>query len=92
MGGIAGPALQSIISGSVQADEQGELQGALTGLISITSIAGPPMMTGLFSYFTKPGAPVHFSGAAFFMGFLLMLSSTFIAYKTLHTKKGKLAH
>lgn len=92
MGGIAGPALQSIISGSVQADEQGELQGALTGLISITSIAGPPMMTGLFSYFTKPGAPVHFSGAAFFMGFLLMLSSTFIAYKTLHTKKIKTAH
>lgn len=91
MGGITGPALQSIISGNVRADEQGELQGALTGLISITSIAGPPMMTGLFSYFTKPGAPVHFSGAAFFMGFLLMLSSAFIAYKTLHIKKIKKA-
>ena len=87
MGGIAGPALQSIISGSVPADEQGELQGGLTSLISLTSIVGPLMMTGLFSYFTKPGAPVHFSGVAFFMGFLLMLSSAFIAYKTLHTVK-----
>ncbi len=87
MGGIAGPALQSIISGSVPADEQGELQGGLTSLISLTSIVGPLMMTGLFSYFTKSGAPVHFSGVAFFMVFLLMLSSTFIAYKTLHTVK-----
>lgn len=84
LGGIAGPALQSIISGSVPANEQGELQGALTGLVSLTSIAGPPMMTGLFAYFTKPGAPVHFSGAAFLLGAILMLISAGIAYRSLH--------
>jgi len=61
LGGIAGPAIQSIMSSSVPANEQGELQGALTGLLSLTSIVGPPMMTGLFAYFTKPTAPVHFS-------------------------------
>jgi len=87
LGGIAGPALQSIISGNVPADEQGELQGALTSLLSLTSIAGPPMMTGLFSYFTKPGAPIHFSGAAFLLGSVLMLASTFMAYRTLKTAK-----
>ena len=87
LGGISGPALQSIISGNVPADEQGELQGALTSLISLTSIAGPPMMTGLFAYFTKPAAPVHFSGAAFLLGSLLMLISAFIAYRTLHPSK-----
>lgn len=38
LGGICGPALQSIISGNVAANEQGELQGALTSLISLTSI------------------------------------------------------
>lgn len=86
LGGIAGPAIQSIMSSSVPANEQGELQGALTGLVSLTSIAGPPMMTGLFAYFTKPGAPVHFSGAAFLMGALLMLASAVIAYRSLHTK------
>jgi len=84
LGGICGPALQSVISGNVPSNEQGELQGALTSLISVTSIAGPPMMTGLFSYFTKPGAPVHFSGAAFLLGGLLMLGSAIIAYRTLH--------
>lgn len=84
LGGIAGPAIQSIMSSSVPANEQGELQGALTGLLSLTSIVGPPMMTGLFAYFTKPAAPVHFSGAAFLLGGLLMLVSSVIAYKSLH--------
>ena len=86
LGGIAGPAIQSIMSGSVPANEQGELQGSLTGLVSLTSIAGPPMMTGLFAYFTKPSAPVHFSGAAFLLGGILMLTSAVIAYVTLHKK------
>ena len=86
LGGIAGPAIQSIMSSSVKANEQGELQGALTGLVSLTSIFGPLMMTGLFAYFTKPGAPVHFSGAAFLMGALLMLASAIIAYRSLHSK------
>jgi DHA1 family tetracycline resistance protein-like MFS transporter len=88
LGGIAGPAIQSIMSSSVPANEQGELQGALTGLLSLTSIVGPPMMTGLFAYFTKPTAPLHFSGAAFLLGALLMLLSSIIAYKSLR-QKGK---
>lgn len=86
LGGIAGPALQSVMSANVEANAQGELQGALTSLISITSIIGPPVMTGLFAYFTKTSAPVHFSGAAFLLGALLMFSSAFIAYKSLHIK------
>ncbi len=87
LGGIAGPAIQSILSSSVPANAQGELQGALTGLISLTSIAGPPMMTGLFAYFTKPSAPVHFSGAAFLLGAILMFTSALIAYRSLHPKR-----
>ena len=85
-GGIAGPALQSIISGAVPANEQGELQGALTSLMSATSIIGPPLMTNLFAYFTKPNGPVQFAGAPFLLGALLMVSSSFIAYNTLRRK------
>lgn len=84
LGGIAGPALQSIISVSVPANEQGELQGALTSLVSVTAMIGPPLMTGLFSYYTRPGAPIHFSGVAFFAGGILMLISAGIAYRALH--------
>jgi MFS transporter, DHA1 family, tetracycline resistance protein len=88
-GGICGPALQSIISGNVPANEQGELQGALTSLISLTSIFGPMLMTGLFSYFTGPKAPFHFSGAAFALGAVFMLGSAFIAYYTLEKVRVK---
>lgn len=87
LGGITGPALQSIITGNVAANEQGELQGIIAGMVSLTSIAGPPVMTGLFSYFTKPGAPVHFPGSAFLLGSVFMLLSAYIAYRTLKTKK-----
>src|SRR5690606_26988959 len=60
LGAIAGPALQGIISTQVPANEQGELQGALTSLMSVTSIIGPLLMNNLFSYFTSSGAPVYF--------------------------------
>lgn len=87
LGGIAGPALQSIISGQVPSNEQGELQGALTSLMSLTSIVGPLVMTYLFAYFTKNNAPVHFAGAPFLLGAVLMLVSAVISYYALHTRK-----
>jgi MFS transporter, DHA1 family, tetracycline resistance protein len=89
LGGICGPALQSIISSNVPSNEQGELQGALTSLISLTSIFGPMLMTGLFSYFTGPKAPFHFSGAAFALGAVFMLGSAFIAYYTLEKVRAR---
>ena len=86
-GGIAGPALQAIMAGHVPPTEQGELQGALTSLMSATAIIGPPIMTGLFSYFTKPTAPVHFPGAPFLLGGILMLGSAVVAYWALKHEK-----
>lgn len=87
LGGISGPALQSIISSHVPANEQGELQGALTSLISSTTIVGPLMMTSLFSYFVSPKAPVYFPGVSFLLGFLLMTSSAIWAYISLKKEK-----
>src|SRR5450631_1107200 len=83
LGGIAGPALQSTISGHVPANAQGELQGSLTSLMSITLIIGPVMMTNLFSFFTSDHAPFLFPGASFVLGGLLMLASSIVAYKSL---------
>jgi DHA1 family tetracycline resistance protein-like MFS transporter len=89
LGGIAGPALQSIISGHVPANEQGELQGALTSLMSATSIIGPPVMTNLFAFFTKPSAPFQFAGAPFLLGAILMLASTILSYTSMKHEKYK---
>ena len=87
LGGIAGPALQSIISGAVPSNEQGELQGALTSLMSVTSIIGPLIMTNLFAYFTKSSTQIHFAGAPFLFGAVLMLISVVLSYLALHTRK-----
>ncbi len=83
MGGIAGPAMQGIISNHVPANEQGELQGALGSLMSACAIIGPSLMTRSFSYFTSPNAPIHFPGAPMLLGAVLMLGSTLLAYRTL---------
>lgn len=87
LGGIAGPALQSIISGNVPKNEQGELQGALTSLISVTSVVGPLMMTNLFSYFTEASAPFYFPGAPFLLGAIFMIIACIWSYRALHVKK-----
>ncbi len=57
IGGIAGPALQSII--------------------------GPLLMTYLFAWFTRPGAPIKFAGAPFLAGAVFMLISALIAARTM---------
>jgi DHA1 family tetracycline resistance protein-like MFS transporter len=84
LGGIAGPSLQGIISNQVPPNEQGELQGTLTSMISITSIIGPPLMTNLFAYFTSPNNAIYFPGAPFLLGAILVTLSLLFAYRTLH--------
>jgi DHA1 family tetracycline resistance protein-like MFS transporter len=79
LGGIAGPALQGYMSNNVPANEQGELQGGLTSLMSLSSIFGPLLMTELFYYFTRPGSIFQFPGAPFVIGSVLMLLSAVLA-------------
>jgi DHA1 family tetracycline resistance protein-like MFS transporter len=83
LGGIAGPSLQGIMAGQVNSNEQGELQGALTSLISVTSIVGPPVMTNLFAYFTSSASSIYFPGAPFLMGSVLSLISSLLARRSL---------
>jgi DHA1 family tetracycline resistance protein-like MFS transporter len=83
LGGIAGPAIQGIISGQVPSNEQGELQGALTSLMSLTAIGGPLIMTNTFAWFTSPQSPVYFPGAAMLLGSFLTLVSAVLARRSL---------
>ena len=83
LGGIAGPSLQSIMAGYVPSNQQGELQGALTSLMSLTMVFGPGIMNNLYYHFTKVGAPVHFPGVHFLLGGLLMLASVWAAWRVL---------
>lgn len=84
LGGIAGPALQGIMSNSIPPTEQGELQGGFTSLMSLTSIIGPFLMNSLlFSYFTGSETPYYLPGAPMLLGALLTIISTFLARKSL---------
>lgn len=87
MAGIGGPAIQGIISNSIPSTEQGQIQGGLTSVISLTAVFGPPMMTWLFAYFTGPTAPIYFPGAPFLMGGLLTAISVVLAYHHFRVKK-----
>ncbi len=87
MGGLAGPALQGIISSQIPANEQGQLQGALTSLMSFTSIFGPVLMTSLFYYFTSNKAPVQFPGAPFFAAFIFMVISLLFSINAVKSLK-----
>ncbi|WP_416867370.1 MAG: TCR/Tet family MFS transporter [Imperialibacter sp.] len=79
LGGFAGPSLQSLISAQVPSNEQGELQGALTSMTSVTSIIGPPLMTNLFAYFTGENPIVYFPGAAFLAAAVITVVAVFLA-------------
>jgi DHA1 family tetracycline resistance protein-like MFS transporter len=74
LSGIAGPALNSIMSAQVSADAQGELQGAIASLQSFTAIFAPVVMTQLFKAFTASDS-VYFPGAPYFAAGVLSLVS-----------------
>lgn len=82
LGGIAGPTLQGVISNQVPSNEQGELQGALTSLVALSSIVGPLIMTNLFRVFSK-SEEYYFPGAPFALGCVLTLVSLLLIRKPL---------
>jgi DHA1 family tetracycline resistance protein-like MFS transporter len=79
LSGVAGPAVQGLVAGSAPSEDQGKLQGALTSLISLSSILAPLVFTtGLFSYFTSDAAPFILPGAPFFLGGLFFVGGLIV--------------
>jgi MFS transporter, DHA1 family, tetracycline resistance protein len=69
--GLAFPAMQSLMTARVGEDAQGELQGAIASIISLTSIIGPVLMTNIFGAFAdKTGT--YFPGAPFLLATALL--------------------
>jgi DHA1 family tetracycline resistance protein-like MFS transporter len=71
--GIAQPAMRGMMANLVPADAQGELQGAMSSVMSLTMIVSPVFMTELFYAFSREGAPIDFPGAPFLAASLLIL-------------------
>jgi MFS transporter, DHA1 family, tetracycline resistance protein len=72
--GLAGPAINSLMSRHVADDAQGELQGAINATNSLAAILGPLMATQLFSAFTQNKA-MYFPGAPFLAAAILVVAA-----------------
>jgi len=57
LGGLAQPALQGIMSRTIPANAQGELQGAIAAVMSMSMVISPWVMTQIFAAFIDPGKP-----------------------------------
>jgi DHA1 family tetracycline resistance protein-like MFS transporter len=66
--GLTMPSVRAMLSRAVPANAQGELQGAIGGIVSFTAIVTPFTMTHLFSAATRPGATLQLPGAPFVAG------------------------
>lgn len=75
LSGLVYPSLQSLMLAEVGRDSQGELQGAVSSLVSLATIVGPPVMTQAFALFDGADAPVRIPGAAFLLAACLALGT-----------------
>ena len=78
MQGLVMPSLQTVMTSNTQANSQGELQGAIAGIMGLTSILSPLIMTRLFGYFSSPQASVYFPGMAFLTAAALQILSLIV--------------
>ncbi len=79
MWNISFPAAQGMMSHRVSEREQGELQGALQSLRSITFIIGPVMFSQIFSAFIDPKHSAHVPGAPFYIAAAMLFGAMLMA-------------
>ncbi len=73
--GLAYPSMNAILSKRMPPDQQGELQGAMASMMSLSTIVGPILMTQTLGHFTTPGGAFYFPGAAFLLATGLALTA-----------------
>ena len=73
--GLVFPSMNATLSRMVAADEQGELQGGVASLQSMSAIVGPPVLTHVLARFTREGAAAWFPGAAYVVAATLTLAA-----------------
>ncbi len=83
--GLAYPSMNGLMSRQIPASAQGELQGGVASVYSLTTILGPLIATQLFGYFASAAAPVNFPGAPFaFSAVLCVLCAALFLRATRH--------
>ncbi|WP_372370998.1 TCR/Tet family MFS transporter [Candidatus Uabimicrobium sp. HlEnr_7] len=81
LGGFIDPSIRAIMSNQIDENQQGELQGAISSLVSFSAILSPIIMTQTFSYFTGKDNIFYFPGAPFALAAILIICSMLILLK-----------
>ncbi len=80
--GLTFPAMQTLMTPKIAENSQGELQGAIASVVSITTIVGPPVMAGVFGAYSD-SAGLFFPGAPYMLATALMVAAVFSLWLTL---------
>jgi MFS transporter, DHA1 family, tetracycline resistance protein len=86
--GVAGAATQALATQLVTPEQQGQLQGATTSVVSISQLLGPFLFTLSFAHFISPQTAFKLPGAPFLLASALLLLALAIALRTLAGKRG----
>lgn len=89
LGGLVEPATKALLTREVGPREQGELQGSLGSLLSMTSIVGPLLGTALLARFAPPTAVPRIPGAPFLAAAALNALGFVLAARLFRTLKAR---
>jgi MFS transporter, DHA1 family, tetracycline resistance protein len=81
--GVAGAATQALMTRQVAPDQQGQLQGAISSVQSVSQLVGPFLFTLTFAWFIGLHAPLKLPGAPFLLASVLLVLSLVIAMRVL---------
>ncbi len=85
---LAYPSMNALASQQAPANAQGELQGAVAMLYSLSSIIGPPLMTQVFGHFSSPRGTIYFPGAPFVLAAALTVGCACLFGRALRIAAG----
>jgi DHA1 family tetracycline resistance protein-like MFS transporter len=82
--GLAGPAMQALMTQRVKPSEQGQLQGALSSMRGISGMIGPLLFTQIFAIAIRGDTLPHLPGAPYLLSAVLIIGAVSLAWRVAH--------
>jgi DHA1 family tetracycline resistance protein-like MFS transporter len=79
--GLYGPSAQGLMTRRVGPSEQGQLQGALSSVVTITGIVGPALFSLTFATFIGARRDWHLPGAPFLLASMLLVVAIVLVWR-----------
>lgn len=81
IGSVANPAIRSMISRAIPADQQGRMAGALSSVEGLTAIVAPLTGAAVFELFSR-NVPWRFPGAPFVMVAVMLVGAAWLVFSS----------